>query len=373
MVALGLVACGGPVDRDAGRDGLQGTGANGSGTPAGPSEEIGTTGVETGEPIMLPPPAACATGGRFDVVQGAQHMFGIAYSPDGAAMAAGSEGPSPNAILVEADDGAVKRSLPGHGNATYAAAFSPDGKVLATGGVEAGQVHSTGVGSDIVKLWDVSTGQLLRTLPATCGFYAINVEFSHDGSLLVTAGYHGPIEVWRVADGTRVLAIPYETTVYTARFSPDDSLLATAGMDGVVTIWRVADGHMVHELRAHRAAASDAAFSPDGTELATTSNDKTAIIWSVEEGVPTGILRGYDANITHGAWIDKDRIVTNDWKGSVMLWSRGANGRFGPAATCAWSTMSQSVGLALSPDRKWLSATGTSSNGDEPGIWTWPL
>jgi len=136
----------------------------------------------------------------------------------------------------------------------------------------------------------------------------------------------------------------------------------------------VADGSKVRELRAHTYSASDAVFSPDGTEILTTSYDKTAMIWDAQQGGPTATLRGHDAYISHGVWIDRDHIVTNDWKGVLMLWSRGADGRFGSSATCKWNAITESIGLALSPDRKWLSATGSSSkDGNDGGIWTWPL
>jgi WD40 repeat protein len=105
-----------------------------------------------------------------------------------------------------------------HGWSFWVAAFSPDGKTLATGG-----------DPFYVKLWDVATGRLKATFT---GHAAVvwSLSFSPDGKVLASGSYDGTIKLWDLATGE-----PRTTLRGSARiaFSPDGTTLAATTADGL--------------------------------------------------------------------------------------------------------------------------------------------
>src|SRR4051812_18099697 len=97
------------------------------------------------------------------------------------------------ALAVLASGAAVLAEGPaefkGHTGLVYSVAFSPDGKVLATGSFD-----------NTVKLWDFATGKELHTLKGhTNQVYC--VAFSPDGNLLASASQDKTVRLWNPKDG----------------------------------------------------------------------------------------------------------------------------------------------------------------------------
>ncbi|MFE4527568.1 WD40 repeat domain-containing serine/threonine protein kinase [Streptomyces anulatus] len=164
----------------------------------------------------------------------------VAFSPDGKTLAsvgdASDNRSSPNNEPAKLWDltridpepygqGDPRRNLALE-DVTYAVAFSPDGKTLATGGP----------GGD-VRLWDVATGRLKATL-ANRRIEARDLAFSPDGrSLAVTAD--GGVLLWNLADRRPSAILADDDTGYgddeirELAFSPDGRLLAGSTLGGV--------------------------------------------------------------------------------------------------------------------------------------------
>ena len=279
--------------------------------------------------------------------------------------------PPPNVHLWRIADGVHVRAIDGIDSVTYQVAFSPDGATLAAAGASARQPADDQQHADIVKLWDVASGSLLRTIPANCGFYASTVSFSHDGTLLATAGYAGMIEIWRVADGARIIGIPYPTTVHNVHFSPTDSQLIIGGVDRRATIWNVKDGSLAMTLDGTADEMADAAFSPDGSEIATTGVGNVIKIWNGAGGSLRQALPGHGAYVSHVLWVNEDLLASNDWQGTIILWQRTSAGGLAPSEI--WATGGQSLGIAVSPDQRTLAAGGADPVTHVEGFYFIPL
>jgi RNA polymerase sigma factor (sigma-70 family) len=179
-------------------------------------------------------------------------------------------------------------------------AFSPDGKLLACGGLQAsetgGYLHfyrgfsSSQSDAQTIRLWDIGTGKLLRQMEKVSvhGFVHALV-FAPDGKTLVYQGTaDGPHHqddafcFWEVATGRlrrRFPAQPNDVACFA--FSPDSKTLATGGADGMVRLWEMATGKERRQFRGHIGAISCLAFAPDGRRLASGSADTTVLIWDL--------------------------------------------------------------------------------------------
>ncbi len=148
-------------------------------------------------------------------------VYSVAFSPDGQLLAAGSP---TNVIVWRLSDGAILQTFGGYSTNMARLVFSPDSDLLA----------AAAGGCDKVDLRRISTGAVVYDLQADCDTAA---AFSPDGEILATGVY-----LWRVRDGERLQALKGHTqTVETAAFSTDGQTLVSVSPDIEVRRWQVSD------------------------------------------------------------------------------------------------------------------------------------
>jgi dipeptidyl aminopeptidase/acylaminoacyl peptidase len=152
-----------------------------------------------------------------------------AFSIDGEQLAVGGE--SGQVYVWSTSDGSLLHSLDAHNGGVVALAFSPDGSLLASAGMEEDY-------DSALYLWRLSDGSLQRALSEHETYVASTLDFSPDGSLLVSADQEG-LRMWDVAGGELTKKIDHLGNPVSFAFSPDGTLLASGGEGGIVHIWGV--------------------------------------------------------------------------------------------------------------------------------------
>ncbi len=195
------------------------------------------------------------------------YIQSIAFNADGSKMALGlsaqDQSATNNIYIGDVAGEEPLTSLVGQtGQRVGALAFSPDGALLASG-------------SDELRLWDVASGQLRSTIKGN-EIYVGSVVFSPDGKKVVTGSADEFVRVWNVENGALLSTLecshPYSTHKNLAFVSGGERIISNGGSDGFVYTWDANSGdllstHTIPDL-------VSLMFAPDGKYFYASTNDQ---------------------------------------------------------------------------------------------------
>ncbi|MCP4870498.1 MAG: WD40 repeat domain-containing protein [Proteobacteria bacterium] len=299
-----LVACSGPPPVEP--------------TPAPPTPPVVDASNLQRGPAELPAgPPKTLLPGITALAQG-RHIGAItsyAVSADGKLLATGAwDG---TVRLWEAGSGELLHVLPDSMTEDIEGiAFSPDGTAVA-----AVSRNSNG------GVWDVATGERkfeLRLHEDSCE----SVVWSPDGTLLATGAWDGTVRLWDAATGAKALVIEDAHTegIFALAFSPAGTHIASGAQEGTTKLWDIGTGVLSREFPPHDASVYSIAFSPDGTRLATGSRDGSARIHLIETGERTGEYLLGEHVLAVAFSDDGELLLAAGWDGRGKLWDTVAGG-----------------------------------------------
>jgi RNA polymerase sigma factor (sigma-70 family) len=170
----------------------------------------------------------------------------------------------------------------------YAAAISDDGKWIAGAGFDYKKENGMKVqDKGKVVIWEAETGTVKQAWTDGVVMTMSTVAFSPDGKLVAAGGLDKKtIPVWDTQTGKlkHELKPEGDHAVLGLAFSPDGKTLASVGLkDARVWLWDLATGKARETLEGHRANVFCVAFSPDGRTLATGGDDGTLRFWPIKK------------------------------------------------------------------------------------------
>ncbi|KAJ5119729.1 WD40-repeat-containing domain protein [Penicillium atrosanguineum] len=231
----------------------------------------------------------------------------VAFSPKGRILASGSR--DQTVRLWDPATGALQQTLEGHSDSIVSVAFSPDGCLLASGSED-----------KTVRLWDPATGALQQTIEGHSDWVR-SVAFSPNGRLLVSGSVDKTIKLWDLATGTlQQTLVGHLDSVRSVVFSPDGCLLASGSEDKTVRLWDPATGALQQTIEGHSDWVRSVAFSPNGRLLVSGSEDKKAKLWDLSTGTLHHTLEGHSDSVRSVTFSPDGIVATGSWDQTVRLW-----------------------------------------------------
>jgi WD40 repeat protein len=277
-------------------------------------------------------------------------IWSVAFSPDGKLLATGDT--NGEIRLYQVADGRQLLTYKGHTGWVCSVTLSPDGRMIASGSDDR-----------TVKLWDASTGLCLKTLQGHSG-RVFSVAFSPDGHTLASGSEDSSVKLWDVSTGQVKKTLHKHTNwIFSVAFSPDGHTLASGSEDSSVRLWEVNTGLCLKTLQGHSGRVLSAAFSPDGRTLASGSEDSSVKLWEVNTGLCLKTLQGHSDVLWSVAFgSDSDTLASSSNDQTVRLWDC----RTGRCLKTLQGHSNRVFSVAFSPDGHTLAS---GSFGQEVRLW----
>jgi WD40 repeat protein/uncharacterized caspase-like protein len=190
------------------------------------------------------------------------------------------------------------------GRTVTSLSFSPDGKILASGGVESKSNF------DPAQMMAQATNpkRPKNQKPPS------SQDLLNDMKIETT----GQVVFWNPATGQQISAIKgHGKGVTDVVFSHDGKLIASAASDNTIKIWEVATQRELRTLTGHTANIESMDFSPDGKLLASAADDGSTFLWDANTGEHLLTLISLDDG---GEWM----VVTPEglFDGTPQAWNQ---------------------------------------------------
>ncbi|MDB5601777.1 MAG: hypothetical protein JWN71_3821 [Xanthobacteraceae bacterium] len=278
------------------------------------------------------------------VIQHSTLVNAAVLSPDGTRVLSASA--DSTLKLWDVATGRLIRTLDGHRDDVNAVVFLRDGLRAISGGSD-----------KVLKLWDLATGKVLRTFDVGHTEKISSLALSHDGAQVISASFDKTIKVWDIASG-RVLHtfVGHTAFVSSIAISPDGRRLISGDWDANLRLWDIASGRSLRTYKMPpKAWVMSVAFSPDGKRILSGHYDNSVRLSDTESGQVLRSFVGHAKSVLAVALSsDGKQAMSAGFEKALYLWDAASGKQISKFDTEDYPFWS----LAFTPDGKVLAGAG---------------
>lgn len=202
----------------------------------------------------------------------------------------------------------------------YSAAFSPDGKTLATGSGDPSR-------SGQLVLWNAETGAKLREIYNGHSDIVLGLSFSRDGKWLASGAADKFAKIWDVGSGRKLHSFEGHTHhVMDVTLKPDMRTLLSAGADGIVKVWNLVTGEAQYTIKGYNKEITSVQFvGYDAQFLAGTAESHVRFL--DERGRAKRSFAGAKDFVNAVAATPDGKVVIAGGQDGVLRFWNGADGK----------------------------------------------
>uniref|UniRef100_A0A803L420 WDR5-like beta-propeller domain-containing protein n=1 Tax=Chenopodium quinoa TaxID=63459 RepID=A0A803L420_CHEQI len=246
----------------------------------------------------------------------AQHFIGhdqgisdVAFSSDSRLLATASDDKSVR--LWDVTTGQNIKTLLGHTNYVFCLNFNPQSNMLVSGSFD-----------ETVRVWDVKTGRCLKVLPAHSDPVTA-VDVNREGSLIVSSSYDGLCRVWDTNTGhcVKTLIDDENPPVSFVKFSPNGKF--------ILRLWNFQNGKFLKTYTGHvnsKYCISAAFSTTNGKYVVSGSEDNCVYLWELQSRKVVQKLEGHTDTVISVACHPTENMIAScalENDKTVKIWTQG--------------------------------------------------
>ncbi|RSL75237.1 hypothetical protein CEP51_011043 [Fusarium floridanum] len=227
----------------------------------------------------------------------------IQFSPDGKYIAIGAM----NAAYVYDVETGDKTCTLRHNSTEDTAkmllvrgvAFTPDSKRLITACEDS-----------LIRVWDIASATVSRTYSGhQSEIYALDI--SKDGHMIASGSADRTVRLWDTESGSELAQFTFPDTPVSVAISSNPAMLVAGSLDGTLSFWPIegikSDNEPKNRFQAHKGSVHSVAISKNNL-LVSGSEDNTVRLWhhnpanGVKQIKHKGIVTGVDVT-SDGRWV----------------------------------------------------------------------
>jgi WD40 repeat protein len=242
---------------------------------------------------------------------GSAKILSVAVNPDGHRVLSATEGATSEMLKVwDLESGQELRMLQGHSGWVHGIAVTPDGRRAVSAS-----------GDKTLKVWDLESGRELLTLQGhSRSVYGTAV--TPDGLCAVSASCDETLKLWDLESGQELRTFrSHSKPVTSVQVTPEGRRVVSASYDGTLKVWDLASAQLLSTCRGHSGFINHVTVTADARYAVSASDDHTLKVWDLGTGQELRVLQGHSSKIfCVAASPDSRRALSGSLDRTVKMW-----------------------------------------------------